>query len=522
MRHFFTPLLIVFLGFTLNAQTGNLHHLTDFLESQELNLRESSERVQKALRISEINSSNQKTLRSSATHQLDSVVILEFSNEMDMLLPDRKEFFQYNDLGLTTEEIIYRWDTDGDQWDALWRYRYTYDNEKRITEVLYYEWNSQGNQWVPDLLDVVTYNADGYVDEVTTFIRNGGGWNNYDRVEFTYIEPGIIGQILEQWWENDQWVNDYLITYDYETDRLWSVTEQFWDDDFEEWENDFRWEMEQDDRGNIIRFSNFEWDDFDEEWLEETRILFSYDQNDNQIEQVSYFLDDEDELSPEFRLASHYDENNFLVSDTNFLWDDFEGEWVSFVLTQYEYDAAGNPVYEGSFIEFIFDWELFSERETTFDPQILMENVNMPFLERFGIFELDLPLFLFDDFSIIYKGEIMVNAPLGYTVIQLLIGPETITEQGIYYYSEVTPTSVIEATAEELKVYPNPVADELIIRGDYPEGTSLSLFDLQGRLIMNKQLNQNQQLFVGNLKPGMYLFRIEGEGMIQHGKIVKQ
>lgn len=524
MRHFLTPLLLLIFGFSLSGQIGNLENLADFIENHQLNLKEPSQVLEKALRIKKLNAGNQNLLRSNATHQLDSVVTLEYSTSTQMLQPDRKQFFLYTQDGLVTDEQVYRWDADATEWNPFLRYRYTHDDEGRTTEILSFIWNSQGSQWVPELLDVVTYNADGDMEEVNTFIRNGGGWNNYDRAEFTYSAPGVIEQILEQWWENDEWVNDYLITYSYDTDRLWNVIEQFWDDDFEAWQNDIRWELEEDDHSNVIRFSEFEWDDFEEEWIEENRMLFSYDLNDNLIEQIIFFLEDfdDDELTPDFRFVLHYDDDSFLLSDTSFLWDEFEGEWVSFILTEYAYDAAGNPIYEGSYIEFIFDWELFSERETTFDPQILMENTNLPFLDRFGVFDVNLPFFLFDDFSVIYNGEIMVNAPLGYTVKELLIGPETITEQGIYYYSEVSTTSVIEATAGELRVYPNPVADELIIKGDYPEGTSLSLFDLQGRLIINKQLNSDQQLFVGDLKPGLYLFRIEGEGMIQHGKIVKQ
>ena len=66
-------------------------------------------------------------------------------------------------------------------------------------------------------------------------------------------------------------------------------------------------------------------------------------------------------------------------------------------------------------------------------------------------------------------------------------------------------------TKSECRFYPNPVNDKLIIelQNEFSQMTEIQLFDITGRLILNKKVNgPNHILEMGNLSPGIYLIKV--------------
>jgi len=73
--------------------------------------------------------------------------------------------------------------------------------------------------------------------------------------------------------------------------------------------------------------------------------------------------------------------------------------------------------------------------------------------------------------------------------------------EGIFY-----PTSVSEVTFAEMKVYPNPAQDLLYFNEEITG--KVRLFDETGRLIMEKILNDSNNLNVAGLDQGLYIMKI--------------
>ncbi|HMK06374.1 MAG TPA: T9SS type A sorting domain-containing protein, partial [Flavobacterium sp.] len=77
-------------------------------------------------------------------------------------------------------------------------------------------------------------------------------------------------------------------------------------------------------------------------------------------------------------------------------------------------------------------------------------------------------------------------------------------------------------TANEMKVYPNPVKDMLNITFD-KEITSVSIYNILGQEVVSKPLHANEgKIDVSNLKSGTYLVKVYANDQVKTLKIIKE
>ena len=72
------------------------------------------------------------------------------------------------------------------------------------------------------------------------------------------------------------------------------------------------------------------------------------------------------------------------------------------------------------------------------------------------------------------------------------------------------------------KIFPNPVNNILNIKNHYDDETTITLYDLFGRLVLLNKFSKNLQLDLSNLMPGVYVYTIEAKNKKTTGKIIKQ
>ena len=68
------------------------------------------------------------------------------------------------------------------------------------------------------------------------------------------------------------------------------------------------------------------------------------------------------------------------------------------------------------------------------------------------------------------------------------------------------PLDIVEQTAENIAVWPNPARD--ILHLDIMDGVTVSVFDMMGRMVMQKRYEG--QLDVSGLASGLYAVKAEG------------
>lgn len=93
------------------------------------------------------------------------------------------------------------------------------------------------------------------------------------------------------------------------------------------------------------------------------------------------------------------------------------------------------------------------------------------------------------------------------------------------YFGILTPlttTSVISQN-EEYRLYPNPATDYIILELNNPVILDLEIFDIKGRMVYdNKGVENQTEVDISNFSPGMYLYKIKGQGSLRQGVFVKQ
>ena len=70
-------------------------------------------------------------------------------------------------------------------------------------------------------------------------------------------------------------------------------------------------------------------------------------------------------------------------------------------------------------------------------------------------------------------------------------------------------------------IYPNPVSNYLAVETEHP--TQLALYNVQGKLVMGKEITSTHTLNTSELSKGIYLLKVTNEqGRIYSKKIIKK
>src|SRR5699024_8646514 len=90
------------------------------------------------------------------------------------------------------------------------------------------------------------------------------------------------------------------------------------------------------------------------------------------------------------------------------------------------------------------------------------------------------------------------------------------------YYNDV-PLAVSTFEHEMVKLYPNPMSNQLYIEG-LSESTELAIYDISGQKLLNQEVNTStESIDVSNLSAGIYLYAFKRDGKsLKTGKLIKE
>ncbi len=123
--------------------------------------------------------------------------------------------------------------------------------------------------------------------------------------------------------------------------------------------------------------------------------------------------------------------------------------------------------------------------------------------------------------------NVQLSWNLGEPVIETFTGSSVILTQGLLQtklvVTDISPLVLQEMT---LLVYPNPVSSSLRldVRGDVPANLSFSLLDLNGKQLLNRQVESLPELIDMAIYPrGVYLMNVTsaGEKSLKIFRIIK-
>lgn len=98
---------------------------------------------------------------------------------------------------------------------------------------------------------------------------------------------------------------------------------------------------------------------------------------------------------------------------------------------------------------------------------------------------------------------------IGEPAVSTLVSPDSKITQGFLQPFEIKP-----CTSVAFEYYPNPARDEMHIRavGCDNQMESVQILDLWGRLITTVGLKDSDLVFLGDLAPGLYIFKVTLSG----------
>jgi len=131
-------------------------------------------------------------------------------------------------------EVVYQMFVNG-TWMNFMKEVYNYNGN--TSTILFWSWN--GTTWSTQDLYTYTYNDDSI--ELLMQYMQGGAWQNEAKETSLLDFTGNVTEILEEEWENNAWVNNEKIVYNYEGQLYTSMVVSEWDNGA--WVDDSKFEF---------------------------------------------------------------------------------------------------------------------------------------------------------------------------------------------------------------------------------------------------------------------------------------
>ncbi len=396
----------------------------------------------------------------------------EFSIKLDSI--DFYGHFQlkffYNELGLSTLDhyTLTGYPNNGSKLEKV----YNEENLviERIESLLLY------GEWVVQRKFVFAYDAGNNLQEksIHTWYPEYQSFLNFRKENYYYNEAGGL------------------------TDRITSLK-------FLEWIKTEKVQYILDDENTILARIHFLWSDFQNIWIPKIQDAYTYNSAGAEIEMVQSIWNETDFI-PSVKTEKAYNSEGNLISVEYFSYD-MGNYWKQDVLSTFEYDDFGNEIEH-----MIYYWNSVSEEyiskfktQNAFDHNYLSNTVMAP-----------VP----PDWNDLLKENSYNNIILSSTEYFMQMD-EWNTHGPITYYYSAPDTNSPNDPSVDLNVYPNPFRETIRFSGS-SELMQFTLFDIQGRMVLQEQVVGENEINMGNLPLGLYVYQLDGTDRRQVGKLVRE
>ncbi len=252
------------------------------------------------------------------------------------------------------------------------------------------------------------------------------------------------------------------------------------------WKNSSKNVYHFDENGNRVQSDFFTWDEQQSKWLTQSRIVNYYtgDYNDSTyIFLWNYGTSGWDTIS---KSVNQYHEDKLKDVTTNYGRNQTEHTWFLSQMSFRSYNGEGLIDTSGR-----YSW---NPQTTEWDP-------------------LELNTYSY------FNGKVRLDSKYNWDSQSGQLKLDT----KAYYYYLGESTGIEKFELANLTIFPNPAHKQVTINVENPENCYLQVYDLKGRLILNRRIvNQITNLPLTNFKAGTYLFKIENKRRVATRKILIQ
>lgn len=378
----------------------------------------------------------------------------------------RKQIFTYDNLGKVLQYVDYEWSTG---WQPYYREDFDYDNQNRISLITSYDGSSS---WVPDKKELFMYDqTTGRLNEKTREDWDIANliWKNDQKRFYTYSPEGWLEFEVAYSWEDTTWVYSWMNEYTYDA------------------------------AGNQIERLNSWWGN--QMWNNSMLDEYSYNGQGLLMEHIYSYWMTPGGWHQSGKYIYTYNANQQVTEELSFEWN---GQWDYYSKVEWFYTAALDIDYQ---IFSYYDnggWELSQKLDLIHDITYSFQDLILPWnmLEEGG-------------------QEYFAHKLDKYTMLNYVNGNWTIDSDNDLYYSAYSGVGLPEALLAGCFVYPNPAVDFILVEVPNGQSSTFSLFDISGKCVLTKQIDQNQPLNICSLPAGVYIWQLQQGKQTFRGKLLK-
>jgi hypothetical protein len=320
------------------------------------------------------------------------------------------------------------------------------------------------------------------------------------------------------------------------TERIFDInsnltlyTTYSWNGTLSQWDGIMQIETTFDINGNPVLEVTRTWNTPTLAWIDMAKTESSYDGSGNITTSITYVWDSTIP-TPAF-VNSSYTDYTFngggqKVQYISYTWDKTLAipAWVNSSKTDLGYDLDGNinlmTSYDWDETLATPDWVGSMQMESTYD---INRNQTM-----FTVYMWDTDLSAWvgmsrteATFGNVYSTDITFDEMTGFSWDA--VGSQWVAWNKTFDYYTDKPTIINKISEKNLRVYPNPAREFIVFDNlKISESATITVFDIQGRKVMQKQLSGNNQISVSNLPKGLYLYKLNNGGTAYSGRLVKR
>ena len=365
--------------------------------------------------------------------------------------------------------------------------------EQKISYQLY------GN-WFNHYKYTRNYNSNNLLIDISIYEGNGSNWIEVRKYVLTYDSNDLLIERIEYYVDSNQLSIFRFIEYTYAGNGL-SDTTTFYHYDSLQLILSGKQIKTYNNNANTLSSIFFIWNN--NQWVPDVRYSNTY--NNGNLETSAIFqVWNSTFWNNNHKLETSYDQfgnKNLIIS-----YDGDSTSWINQQKREYVYDMYNNYQQEYWYLWGTNQWYKIYGWKCNVDTTISISHVNFPNST-------------WTPYTSWFYNKFENKLVKGFSLSQgnTWQGADSVT----YYYSNIV-TGITEVNQSSLLLYPNPTTNTFNISGFEEEFSTITIFDISGKQLKTFNVSStNNQIDIGDLKPGIYLVQLNSKKRTITKRIVK-
>ncbi len=346
-----------------------------------------------------------------------------------------------------------------------------------------------------------TYDAiTGYPIETIFYIKNltTGVWMPISKIDIYYLSNGKKDYEIINNYDSGSgtWMPNKKLTYAYNASGLLEVYEILtYDTPSSSWIPYSKYSYTYNANGDIIEYLEEVYDTSGGVYLSSIKYQYSYPSSTQKIQEAYGYSTSSQSWIPNYKYEYNFDANGNPIEAIMFYWDSSTGTWAESSRDFFIFGSQGELQQMGWMLYMGGNWMPYFLSEFLHDTNVALPDVIFPrefYNNSFPHYLIDLGRIY--NFKLNQRNYYQYDA--GSSVYLL-------TKGELYGYQQQNVLEVRESGLVEVKIYPNPAKDFVIL--DTDEATMI-LYDAQGKQVF---MSSNKKVIdVSHLPGGNYFYQV--------------